>query len=84
MALPQRFREYGWLAVAGEIVIDCRATWVTVNVVEPETAPTAPVIVVDPLAIPVANPPEDVIVATLVFIEVHAAFGVRSRVLPSL
>jgi len=72
------------VADAGVTVIDWRATGLTVNEVEPEIAPSAPRIVVDPLAIPVANPPGDVIVATLVFIEVHAAFEVRSRALPSL
>lgn len=72
------------LAGAGVIVMDWRVTALMVRVVEAETPPVAALMVVKPLANPLARPPGEVIVATDVFDEVHVAADVRSRVLPSL
>ena len=72
------------MAVAGVTVMDCSVTALMVRVVEAENPPVAALMVVDPLATPAARPPGDVIVATDVLDEVHAAADVRSRVLPSL
>jgi hypothetical protein len=67
--------------LAGVTAIETNA--VTVSAAVPEIDPEVAVIVEDPAATPVANPPE-VTVATLVLDEVHVAVEVRSCVLLSL
>jgi hypothetical protein len=65
-------------------VMDCSVRALMVRAVDAENPPVAALMVVDPLASPVARPPGDVIVATDALDEVHTAADVRSRVLPSL
>ena len=69
--------------VSGATAIDTSVgtTGVTFSVAVPTTPPTVAVIVTDPVATPVANPPGDVIVAIVVFDEVHFAVAVRFCVL---
>lgn len=66
------------------MAMDCKVAVVTVNVSELEVIPLcAAVTLVEPLATPLARPPEP-IVATAGLEEVHVAELVRFCVLPSL
>jgi len=67
---------------AGVTVIDVKVGCVTVNSVEPLTAPDVAVIVEEPAATPVDSPDED-IVAVAAIADDHTAVAVKSFVLPS-
>ena len=73
-----------WMeALAGVTAIDTNTGAVTANPVDPLIEPEAAWIVVLPVATPVARAPL-VIVATVVFVELHVTELVRFCVLPSL
>src|ERR1017187_8864123 len=69
--------------LAGVTAIDCSVAAVTVNTVDPLTAPDVALIVLVPTATPLANPPT-VIVATPVVADAQVTDAVRSCVLLSL
>jgi hypothetical protein len=68
---------------AGVTATDCSAAAVTVNTVEPLTAPNVALIVLVPTPTPVANPPA-LIVATEVVADAHVTVLVMFCVLLSL
>lgn len=82
MAVNCRVVPTAILGFAGTIWIAVRGGGVTVRVVEPVTPLNVAEIVVVPMATAVASPPEPVMVATPVFVELHEATGVRSWVAP--